>query len=242
VPVGGSLAGDDENELPAAEEVEDPDLPVPVEEEPADDAEVPVAIEASEPPPPDAFAPVETSEPLPADAFAPIEASEPPPAEDAFAAFAAAEPPPAEDGFSPFLVSDPAPAEEAAAASQGLLVPGEHRVAVHTRGGSTKRGVVRDVDLSQPAFALEPAGGGDGESVQHDDVKAIFFMLAPGASAQPGGHGRVKVTFADGRTIEGERDGTEDKNGFFLVPQDAARTNTWRIYIAREATAEIRDL
>jgi hypothetical protein len=52
----------------------------------------------------------------------------------------------------------------------------------------------------------------------------------------------VKVTFADGRSIDGERDGEEGEHGFFLVPTDAARTNTWRIYIARDATAEIRDL
>jgi len=176
--------------------VEDPDLPVPVEEE----ADVPVAIEASEPPPVD----------------------------DTFAVFAAPANESSERGAGP--------------EAHGLRVPGEHRVAVHTRGGSTKRGVVRDVDLSQSAFALEPASGGDGEPVQHDDVKAIFFMLPPGESPQPGGHGRVKVTFADGRSIEGERAGVEDKNGFFLVPQDAARTNTWRIYVAREATTEIRDL
>lgn len=176
VPVGGSLSEDDENELPAVEELEDPDLPVPVEEE----AHLPAAADPGQP--------------------------------------------------------------EARDAPRGLRVPGEHRVAVHTRGGSTKRGVVRNIDLSQPAFALEPAGGGEGEPVQHDDVKAIFFMLPPGESARPGGHGRVKVTFADGRAIEGERDGAEDANGFFLVPQDAARTNTWRIYVAREATTEIRDL
>ncbi|HEY2030376.1 MAG TPA: hypothetical protein VGH20_14320 [Myxococcales bacterium] len=183
VPVGGSLSDDDENELPAAEELEDPDLPVPVDEEPQ-----PLALHAEEEPQPLGLAVDEEPQPL------------------------------------------------------GLRIPGEHRVAVHTRGGSTKRGVVRDVDLSQRAFALESASGGDGEHVQHDDVKAIFFMLPPGESPRRGGHGKVKVTFADGRTIEGERDGAEDKNGFFLVPQDAARTNTWRIYVARDATTEIRDL
>jgi hypothetical protein len=163
VPVGGSLAEEDENELPAAEEVEDPDLPV--------------AVEDPEP------------EPL-----------------------------------------------------VGLVVPGEHRVAVHTRGGRTRRGLVKDVDLSLSQFALAPQGGGADEPVYHAEVKAIFFMLPPGVSSRPGGHGKVKVTFADGRSIEGERDGSEGEHGFFLVPADAARTNTWRIYVAREATAEVRDL
>jgi hypothetical protein len=73
-------------------------------------------------------------------------------------------------------------------------------------------------------------------------VKAIFFMLPPGGAPRPGGHGRVKVTFSDGRSIEGERDGEEGPQGFFIVPADAARTNTWRIYVAREACSEIKDL
>ena len=30
-------------------------------------------------------------------------------------------------------------------------------------------------------------------------------------------------------------------DGFFLVPTDAARTNTRRIYIARDATSDIKD-
>jgi hypothetical protein len=125
----------------------------------------------------------------------------------------------------------------------GLVVPGEHRVAIHTRGGSTRRGVLRDVDLSQHEFALAPQGGGADEPVLHDDVKAIFFMLPPGVvPSRASGRSNVKVTFNDGRSIEGERDGEEDPRGFFLVPSDAARTNTWRIYVAREATAEIRDL
>jgi hypothetical protein len=124
----------------------------------------------------------------------------------------------------------------------GLAVPGEHRVAVHTRAGRTRRGMVRDVDLALPEFALAPQGGGGEETVQHAEVKAIFFMLAPGTSPRPGGYGRVRVTFEDGRSIEGERDGGEGPQGFFLVPTDAARTNTSRIYVAREATAEITDL
>jgi hypothetical protein len=179
VPVGGSLAEESEDELPDAEEVEDPDLPVAVPEEDLPNAEV-------------------------------------------------------EDPDLPVAVEEPEPV--------GLLVPGEHRVAVHTRGGRTRRGVMKDVDLSLAQFTLQPQGGGEDEPVYHAEVKAIFFMLPPGASPRPGGHGKVKVTFADGRSIDGERDGEEGEHGFFLVPSDAARTNTWRIYIARDATAEIRNL
>ena len=122
-----------------------------------------------------------------------------------------------------------------------LFVQGEHRVAVHTRGGRTRRGSVKDVDLGKSQFSLVPQGGGADEPVYHAEVKAIFFMLPPGEKPQPAGGGKVRVTFADGRTIEGSRDGAEAKHGFFLVPSDAARTNTRRIYVAREATTDVKE-
>jgi hypothetical protein len=122
-----------------------------------------------------------------------------------------------------------------------LEVHGEHRVAVHTRGGRTLRGTMRDIDLSKSQFPLVPQGGGDPEPIYHSDVKAIFFMLAAGEKPQGGDGAKVRVTFADGRVIEGIRDGADAKHGFFLVPLDAARTNTRRIYIARAATSDIKE-
>jgi uncharacterized protein DUF6982 len=127
------------------------------------------------------------------------------------------------------------------AALGALEVHGEHRVAVHTRGGRTLRGTMRDVDLSKSQFPLVPQGGGEPEAIYHAEVKAIFFMLPAGEKAHSGDGANVRVTFADGRIIEGVRDGPDAKHGFFLVPLDAARTNTRRIYVAREATSEIKD-
>jgi small nuclear ribonucleoprotein (snRNP)-like protein len=138
--------------------------------------------------------------------------------------------------------AEPAPKPLAAlrpATAGALEVVGEHRVAVHTRGGRTLRGTVCDVDLSKPQFALQPQGGGSTETVYHSDVKVIFFMLPPGEKVQAADGGRVRVKLSDGRVIEGERDGAEARHGFFLVPGDAARTNTRRIYVAREAADEI---
>jgi hypothetical protein len=109
------------------------------------------------------------------------------------------------------------------------------------RAGGTRRGTLRDVDLAKSSFALFPQGGGEPESLYHAEVKAIFFMLAPGEKAKAPDGKKVVVTFADGRTIEGHRDGVDAKHGFFLVPSDAARTNTRRIYVAREATSDIKD-
>jgi hypothetical protein len=122
-----------------------------------------------------------------------------------------------------------------------LEIQGEHRVAVHTRGGRTRRGTIKDIDLGKSQFALVPQGGGAAEPVYHAEVKAIFFMLPPGEKPKAPDGGKVRVTFADGRTIEGSRDGAEAKHGFFLIPSDAARTNTRRIYVAREATTDIKD-
>jgi hypothetical protein len=127
------------------------------------------------------------------------------------------------------------------AAVNAMAVGGEHRVAVYTRGGRTLRGTMRDVDLSKSQFLLAPQRGGEPESIYRADLKAIFFMLAPGEPANAGDGSKVRVTFADGRVIEGIRDGADAKHGFFLVPMDAARTNTRRIYVAREATSDIKD-
>jgi hypothetical protein len=122
-----------------------------------------------------------------------------------------------------------------------LEVSGEHRVAVHTRGGRTLRGTLRGVDLSKSQFPLVPQGGGEPETIYHSDVKAIFFMLAPGEKGQAGDGAKVRVTFADGRSIEGIREGADAKHGFFLVPLDAARTNIRRIYVAREAISDVKE-
>jgi hypothetical protein len=115
-------------------------------------------------------------------------------------------------------------------------------VAVHTRAGRTRRGLVRDVDLSGTGFSLQPQSGNAApESVQSAEVKAIFFMLRPGEKPAPGTGPRIRVTFEDGRTIEGMRDGADAPEGFFLVPSDAARTNTRRIFVARAAVQELRE-
>lgn len=124
----------------------------------------------------------------------------------------------------------------------GTVVAGEHRVAIHTRGGQTRRGSVTDVDLGRAQFALQPQGGGSTEIVPHSDVKAIFFMLAPGEVPVTPDGGKVRVTLSDGRSIEGHRDGADGPQGFFLVPVDAQKTNTKRIYIARAAVSAVKDV
>ena len=146
-----------------------------------------------------------------------------------------------EDAPPPRPPAQPLAAMQPVAQVGPLEMRGEHRVAVHTRGGRTRRGTVNDIDLAKSQFSLVPQGGGAAEPVYHAEVKAIFFMLAPGEKLKEPDGRKVRVTFADGRSIEGRRDGGEAKHGFFLVPSDAARTNTRRIYVAREATTDVKD-
>jgi len=140
------------------------------------------------------------------------------------------------------LDEDAPPMAAGAAPPVGTLVSGEHRVAIHTRAGRTRRGSVTDLDLGRPQFALQPQGGGSTEIISHREVKAIFFMLAPGEKADAAAGRKVRVTFADGRSIEGHHAGAEGPKGFFLVPLDAQRTNTRRIYVLKEAVAALTNL
>ena len=140
------------------------------------------------------------------------------------------------------LDDDAPPMAAGARAPIGTFVSGEHRVAIHTRAGRTRRGSVTDLDLGRPQFALQPQGGGSTETISHSEVKAIFFMLAPGEKADAGPGRKMRVTFADGRRIEGHHAGAEGPKGFFLVPLDAQRTNTKRIYVLKEAVAALTDL
>jgi hypothetical protein len=137
------------------------------------------------------------------------------------------------------VADKPAVAASGDSTPPGEMVAGEHRVAIHARGGRTRRGTVTDLDLTRPQFALQPQGGGPAETVAHSELKAIFFMLAPGETASTPAGRKVRVTFSDGRSIEGHREGVDLRQGFFLVPLDAQKTNTKRIYVAKGAVASV---
>lgn len=153
--------------------------------------------------------------------------------------------PPAASDESPVELDDPdllvpVVEPEGPVPTGPLVMLGEHRVAITTRAGRTRRGILRDVDLAALDFKLYPANGGGFERVRSDEVKVIFFMLPPGEKPLVPAGMKVKVKFAaDGRCIEGNRDGEDAPSGFFLVPMDAAKTNTRRIFVAREALSEV---
>jgi hypothetical protein len=121
--------------------------------------------------------------------------------------------------------------------TQPTLLPGEHRVVVHTIEGSVKRGVIDDLDLAAEYFALVAHPGLPGEPIAVTKTKAIFFLLQPGEAAHPHDGRRVKVQFLDGRTVEGYL-GAEVGRGFFLYPLDG-RTNTARVYVLSHAVRSV---
>ena len=127
---------------------------------------------------------------------------------------------------------------QVAANAQPVDVPGEHRVIVHTVEGQVKRGAIKDARLGDPQLQLHLANGGV-ETLPRERVKALFFMLAPGARAPSTEGNKVRVTFKDGRQVAGfSKDHKGATSGFFVVPADN-RTNTERIFIFRHAVQSI---
>jgi hypothetical protein len=100
-----------------------------------------------------------------------------------------------------------------------------------------KRGALRDANLGDDAIRLENANGS--ETIPRARVKAIFFMLAPGAKSPATAGQKVRVTFKDGRQVAGfSRDHQSGTAGFFVVPADN-RTNTERIFIYRHGVQAV---
>jgi hypothetical protein len=123
-------------------------------------------------------------------------------------------------------------------ALQPVLVPGEHRVILHTVEGQVKRGAIKDAKLGDAQLHLQLANGG-AETLPKERVKALFFMLAPGARAPSTEGNKVRVTFTDGRQVAGfSKDHKAPTAGFFVVPADN-RTNTERIFIFHHAVQTI---
>jgi hypothetical protein len=222
-------------DLPADENEGDIIQGVVVEDEaplePSWDAAVPAA-----PPPRAAESRVATPAPPPAPRPAPVPMTAPAPPPVVAAA------PPA-----PVMVPQPPArvmAEElfdrsAAVKLQGpVMLTGDHRVILHTMEGQVKRGALKNPDLGAESLSLE-AQGGAVESIALGRVKAIFFMLAPGARSPAGEGQKVRVTFKDGRQVAGfSRDHAQGGPGFFVIPADN-RTNTERIFIYRHGVQSV---
>jgi len=148
--------------------------------------------------------------------------------------------PPAPMAAPPRLAAPAPPPVVAAAPAGGAVVPvpGEHRIILHTVEGQVKRGAIVDAKLGEPQVHLQLASGGN-EVLPKERVKALFFMLAPGARPPATAGAKVRVTFKDGRQVAGfSVDHQSQAAGFFVVPADN-RTNTERIFIFRHAVQSV---
>ena len=181
-------------------------------------------VEEPPPPPP---APVEPPpEPLALEPVPPEPAAEP-------------APPPGEPVPLESLTIDEEPLVEEPAAPRGRLVPGLHRVVLHTVEGQVMRGLLQDPDLLASAVALSAQPDAPPEPVTADRLRAIFFMLAPGEKAPEPQGLKVRVTFRDGRQVAGfSRDYDPEAPGFFMIPAES-RTNTARIWVYRSAVRQV---
>ncbi|MFN7131281.1 MAG: DUF6982 domain-containing protein, partial [Myxococcales bacterium] len=129
-------------------------------------------------------------------------------------------------------VAQPAPAARAAAPT---IVAGEHRVVVHTVEGLVKRGTVRNANLDGEVLELEVIAGQPLERITANRLKAVFFLLPPGAKPPAAEGTKIRVTFRDDRQVAGFSTTFEQPgNGFFMIPADS-RTATQRIYVYRAA-------
>ncbi|HYG67243.1 MAG TPA: chemotaxis protein CheA, partial [Anaeromyxobacteraceae bacterium] len=116
---------------------------------------------------------------------------------------------------------------------------GAFRVVVHTVEGHVKRGLLEDADLGEPAITLAAPAGAPSETIPTEQVKTIFFMLAPGERPPLAEGQRVRVTFRDGRQVAGfSPDYREGAAGFFMIPADT-RTNTGRIWVYASAVKTV---
>ena len=157
--------------------------------------------------------------------------------------FAAGEPEPILEELPPpapepetYVEPEPLPGPDAA---PQVWIEGSHRVVLHTVDGQVKRGLLVDAALDAVELALRPQGPGAPEVVATDNVKAIFFMLAPGEKAATPEGKKVRVTFRDGRQVAGySPDYVEGTIGFFMIPADT-RTNTGRIWVYQAAVRQV---
>ncbi len=134
----------------------------------------------------------------------------------------------------------PEPETQPAEPNPGYLVAGVHRVVIHTLEGQVKRGFLQDADLAAAALSLAPAPGAElVEPVPVENVKAVFFMLAPGEQPPAPEGNKVRVVFRDGRQVAGfSPDYQEGVFGFFMIPADT-RTSTGRIWVYQTAVRQV---
>jgi len=127
-------------------------------------------------------------------------------------------------------------------------------VVAHFMDGRVVKGTTQDFSPVRSRFHVLPVGAQQGIAVQHDQLKAVFFVkdlegdssradlrgfiVAPPEAV----HGRkVAVRFQDAEFICGYAQSySPNRPGFFIFPADAGSNNI-RIYVVVKSAAEICD-
>ena len=125
------------------------------------------------------------------------------------------------------------------------------RVVARFRNGTVLKGTTHDFEPDNTSFHLFTRGDESGApfDVELAELKAVFFVRSYEGDPQRvddhsfdgvAGQGRrVEVTFTDGEVLTGFTMGyAPHKPGFFVIPVDPASNNT-RVFVVKEAAAEI---
>ncbi|MBX7115251.1 MAG: hypothetical protein K1X64_13060 [Myxococcaceae bacterium] len=120
-----------------------------------------------------------------------------------------------------------------------LIVPGDHKVILHTLEGQVKRGLLRNPDMAGKVLTLESGTSAPAELIARPRLKVVFFVQPPDAKPEPITGTKVRVTLRDGRQVAGfSTDYKNNAPGFFVVPAEN-RTKTARIFIYRDAITAV---
>jgi hypothetical protein len=116
--------------------------------------------------------------------------------------------------------------------------PGEQRVVVHTLEGLQTRGFLAETDLGRHAILLRKQDDSE-QWFNIEELKAVFFLLAPDQQPSPAQGQRVTVRLRDGRTLLGTAvDPGQSAVGFYLFPEEGnARID--RIFLYLQAIKDI---
>jgi hypothetical protein len=119
-------------------------------------------------------------------------------------------------------------------------IEGSHKVLVHTLDGEVKRGVLTDPVLDGPELNLLPQGPGAAQVLSTDAIKAVFFLLGAGEKPPVPDGRRIRITFRDGRQVQGTSpDYAEGQVGFLLIPAPDARSTTARIWVYQASVRQV---
>jgi hypothetical protein len=124
-------------------------------------------------------------------------------------------------------------------------------VVVHIPGGTLLKGVTHNFFPNKEKFHLTDSETGEVREVSLAGIKAVFFVKGfegdrdyqERTDVERTGLGKkILVNFKDGETLVGYSQGfTPGRPGFFVFPADP-QSNNERIFVATEATTEVRFL